>query len=421
MKLGAHVSTSGGIETSIDRGVDIGCEAIQIFGSAPQRWAFKRAPDEKIAAFKEKREGSGIDSVFFHCIYLINLGTPKPQNVKMGIKSLKNYMDLAHEIGADGIIFHPGSHMGRGYDAILKQTVESIIDVLEDSPEGPWLTIENTAGMGRHIGSKFREIGQIIHTVGSPRVKVCLDTEHSFAAGYDVATKDGLEAAMDEFDREIGLDRLVARPRQRLEAAVGVGNRQARKHWPGAHRRGGVREYHGTSGFQGRALLPGGAGNGGRRAGQGEFGHPEGHSLAFGDCSLIRLSPEEFEEMVVQCYEGLPEGLLGYLENLDIVVEEWPSEEVLEDTDVGSADGLLGLYMGVSRLERGDYLPFLPDKIALFQRPIRGDLRLQGGSGRGGAEDAAARGGALSGDGRGLFGSAWVFLGLGDGIARNAE
>ena len=85
---------------------------------------------------------------------------------------------------------------------------------------------------------------------------------------------------------------------------------------------------------------------------------------------MIRLSPEEFEEMVVQCYEGLPEGLLGYLENLDIVVEEWPSDEVLSDTEVGSADGLLGLYMGVSRLERGDYLPFLPDKIALFQRPI---------------------------------------------------
>lgn len=210
MKLGAHVSTSGGIETSIQRGVDIGCEAIQIFGSAPQRWSFKKVPEEKIAAFKENREGSGIDSVFFHCIYLINLGSPKPRNVKMGIKSLKNYMDLAHDIGAEGIIFHPGSHMGRGYDAILKQTVESIIDVLEDSPEGPWLTIENTAGMGRHIGSKFEEIGQIIHTVGSPRVKVCLDTEHSFAAGYDVSTKDGLEATMDEFDREIGLERLVA-------------------------------------------------------------------------------------------------------------------------------------------------------------------------------------------------------------------
>ena len=74
--------------------------------------------------------------------------------------------------------------------------------------------------------------------------------------------------------------------------------------------------------------------------------------------------------MVVQCYERLPEGLLGYLENLDIVVEEWPSEEVLSDTDVGSAEGLLGLYTGVPRPERGDDLPFLPDKITLFQRPI---------------------------------------------------
>ena len=85
---------------------------------------------------------------------------------------------------------------------------------------------------------------------------------------------------------------------------------------------------------------------------------------------MIQLSPEEFEEMVVQCYERLPEGLLGYLQNLDIVVEEWPSEEVLSDTDVGSAEGLLGLYTGVPRPERGDDLPFLPDKITLFQRPI---------------------------------------------------
>ena len=83
---------------------------------------------------------------------------------------------------------------------------------------------------------------------------------------------------------------------------------------------------------------------------------------------MIRLSPEEFEEMVVQCYERLPEGLLGYLQNLDIVVEEWPSEELL--TETGSADGLLGLFEGVSRLERGDDMPFWPDKITLFQRPI---------------------------------------------------
>ena len=87
---------------------------------------------------------------------------------------------------------------------------------------------------------------------------------------------------------------------------------------------------------------------------------------------MIRLSREDFEEMVARCYEGLPEELLGYLENLDIVVEEWPSAEVLADTGTPSADGLLGLYTGVSRVERGDDMPFLPDKIELYQRPIEG-------------------------------------------------
>ncbi len=85
---------------------------------------------------------------------------------------------------------------------------------------------------------------------------------------------------------------------------------------------------------------------------------------------MIRLSQEDFEEMVVRCYEGLPEGLLGYLENLDIVVEEWPSEEVLSDTGTSCEGGVLGLFEGVSRLERGDDFPMWPDKITLFQRPI---------------------------------------------------
>lgn len=86
----------------------------------------------------------------------------------------------------------------------------------------------------------------------------------------------------------------------------------------------------------------------------------------------MRLSQEDFEEMVVRCYEGLPESLLGYLENLDIVVEEWPSEEELGEMGIERAGSLLGLYTGVSRSERGDDLPFLPDKITLYQRPIEG-------------------------------------------------
>jgi apurinic endonuclease APN1 len=93
---------------------------------------------------------------------------------------------------------------------VLPQVVRALHQVLEGTPPGPWLIIENSAGMGQSIGASFAEIGQVIRAVGSDRVKVCLDTQHSFANGYNVATKDGLEAAMDEFEREIGLGRLVA-------------------------------------------------------------------------------------------------------------------------------------------------------------------------------------------------------------------
>ena len=210
MKIGAHVSTSGGIENAVDRGIEMGCETIQIFGSSPQSWLFKKVPVEKLDVFKSRAKKTGIGPIFLHCIYLINLGNPDPVKVDKGIGSLVNYMELAAGIEAEGIIFHPGSHKGVGFDAILDQTVNSILSVLEDSPTGPWVTIENTAGMGHHIGSKFSEIGRIINRVGSPRVKVCLDTQHTVAAGYDISSKTGLERAMEEFDREIGLERLVA-------------------------------------------------------------------------------------------------------------------------------------------------------------------------------------------------------------------
>ena len=213
MKLGAHVSTAGGIDKAIDRGVEIGSEAIQIFGSSPQGWAFKPIPEAQTRAFREKAKESDMGPVFFHAIYLINLGTADPAQLEKGIESLVNYMHLAAEVEAGGVIFHPGSHKGAGYEAILDQTVASIERVLERSPEGPYLTLENTAGMGQHIGANLNELGGIISAVSPAhraRMKVCLDTQHCYAAGYDIATRDGLDAMLAQFDESIGLDNLVA-------------------------------------------------------------------------------------------------------------------------------------------------------------------------------------------------------------------
>ncbi len=210
MLIGAHVSTAGGISKAVARGAEIGCEALQIFGSSPQGWAFKPIPGTEIESFRQQAAERSIGSVFLHAIYLINLGTPNAANLEKGIDSLVNYMRLAADIGADGVIVHPGSHGGKGYDAAFPQTVEAINRVLDQSPEGPRLTLENMAGMGQHIGAKFEELGRILNEVDSPRLGICLDTQHSFAAGYDLTSESGINAMIDEFDQEIGLKNLVA-------------------------------------------------------------------------------------------------------------------------------------------------------------------------------------------------------------------
>jgi deoxyribonuclease-4 len=210
MKIGAHVSTAGGISNAVGRAKEIGCEAIQIFGSSPQTWAFKPVPGEQIELFKQGLVDAGIGPVFLHAIYLINLGTPTSESLKKGIDSLINYMNLAADIGAAGVIFHPGSHGGRGYEAVLPQTVDAIKTVLDASPDGPCLAVENMAGMGQHIGAKFDELGGILKAVDSPRLKICLDTQHAFAAGYDLTNPQGIKAMLDELDAGPGSANVAA-------------------------------------------------------------------------------------------------------------------------------------------------------------------------------------------------------------------
>jgi deoxyribonuclease-4 len=119
-------------------------------------------------------------------------------------------MDAAHLIGAKGVIFHLGSHRGAGYEACFEQVVEYVGKVVDATPDDTWLVLENNAGQGGGIGSKFAELGRILRESRPERVRVCLDTQHSFAAGYDVKTRLGLEKALEEFDRDVGLANLVA-------------------------------------------------------------------------------------------------------------------------------------------------------------------------------------------------------------------
>ena len=223
MIIGAHVSAAGGIGNAIDRAVEIGAEAVQIFGSSTRSWRFKALTDAEAEGFRAKSADAGMAPPFLHAIYLINLGNPKPDNIEKSVTSLVNYMNLAEQIGAGGVIFHPGSHGGAGYDGIFQQVVDSITQVLEQTPEGPLLCLENMAGMGQHIGAKFSELGDLLRAVDSPRLGICLDTQHAFAAGYDLTNPEGVAGMIDEFDRDIGLDRLAAVHANDSKRACGSG------------------------------------------------------------------------------------------------------------------------------------------------------------------------------------------------------
>jgi len=210
MKIGAHVKTAGGVDKAIDRAEEMGAETIQIFSGAPQAWRRKEYRPEEVETYRARVAETGIEPAFLHGVYLVNLATSNQENLAKSLDALVHDMNVCRLLGALGVIFHIGSHRGAGYEQVFRQVVDSVCRVVEATPEDTWLILENSAGMGGAVGSKFDELGRIIREAGSPRVKVCLDTQHMFAAGYDVKTKDGLEAAMSEFDADVGLDRLVA-------------------------------------------------------------------------------------------------------------------------------------------------------------------------------------------------------------------
>ena len=210
MKIGAHVSASGGVDKAVDRAQEMGAETIQIFSGAPQTWRRKEYTPAEVGAYRTKVELADIGPTFIHGIYLINLATSNPENLAKSLNALIHDMQVCHLLGAQGVIFHLGSHRGASYDEAIAQVVQSVRRITDATPEDTWLILENSAGMGDTIGSRFAELAAIMRDAASPRIKVCLDTQHAFAAGYDVATKSGLERVTEEFDRQVGLANLVA-------------------------------------------------------------------------------------------------------------------------------------------------------------------------------------------------------------------
>lgn len=210
MRIGAHVGTSGGVGKGIDRALELGAECIQVFSGAPQAWKRKTYKKEEVADYKKKVADTGIAPAFIHGLYLMNFASQNPDQLAKSYEAIVAEMQAASLIGAKGVIFHLGSHKGAGYESCVAQVIDYCKRILEATPDDACLILENAAGQGGAVGSKFAELGRIARESGSDRVKVCLDTQHTFAAGYDIKTLVGLKKTMAEFDADIGLERLVA-------------------------------------------------------------------------------------------------------------------------------------------------------------------------------------------------------------------
>jgi deoxyribonuclease-4 len=209
--IGAHVSSSGGIHTAIDRAEAMGAGSVQVFTQSPRTWRPTNHPPENFETFKERRAEVGIGGVLCHALYLINLANPKDDFYEKSVAALANTVDVGCAIEADGVVFHVGSHLGAGIDAGLDRVVAALKDALDRCSDTTWLLMENTAGTGATIGRSVEELALLFDRLERhPRLGICLDSCHLYASGYDVTDEAALDALLDEVDREIGLDRLRA-------------------------------------------------------------------------------------------------------------------------------------------------------------------------------------------------------------------
>jgi deoxyribonuclease-4 len=210
MLIGAHVSSAGGIQTALERAVDIKAEAAQIFTQSPRMWRPTAHPEENLDRFCERRAELGIP-VVCHALYLINLAAPDDTVHEKSVTALRHTVDVACRIDAEAVIFHVGSHLGAGFDAGLARVVPALESCLERCSDTTWLLMENTAGAGGTIGRSLEELEVLFERLGRhPRLGLCLDSCHLYASGYDVTDRAELDLTLEDVDRRIGLDRLRA-------------------------------------------------------------------------------------------------------------------------------------------------------------------------------------------------------------------
>jgi deoxyribonuclease-4 len=209
MLFGAHVSAAGGVSKAIDRIEEIGGNCVQVFTQSPRMWRPTEHSADEIARFRARRRQARVRAVSCHALYLVNLASRDAAVRENSLVALRATMQTADAIGAESVVFHVGSHLGLGFDEAVALVQPALRELLELTTDDLWLCMENAAGAGATIGRSISELAALADAVDRhPRLGLCLDSCHWWASGVDVSDPGVLEAALDDLDARLGLDRL---------------------------------------------------------------------------------------------------------------------------------------------------------------------------------------------------------------------
>jgi deoxyribonuclease-4 len=209
--LGAHMPGAGGMHKAAERGLEIGCTALQVFTSNPRQWAGADPDEKKVALFLDAAASLDPRALVSHDTYLVNLAAPDAEIRAKSKNALIGELRRCGLLGIPYAVTHTAAHMGQGSEEGLRIAAGALTEVLESAPGEAVLLMEFTAGQGTVMNSNFSELAWLLDRLGRPpRLGVCLDTCHMFAAGYDLRTPESYEAVMKELDESIGRESVKA-------------------------------------------------------------------------------------------------------------------------------------------------------------------------------------------------------------------
>jgi deoxyribonuclease IV len=229
-RYGKHTSIAGGLARSLERAAELGCSSLQIFSRNPRGWASPPLCDEEAETFREARSRLRLGPVVVHDNYLINLASADASIRQRSIEAFRDELERASRIGADYLVTHPGSAKDGSRAKAVRSCIRAIVEASKGLDlDGLTVLIENTAGQGGCIGRSFDEIAGIIAGCESAiAIGACLDTAHTFAAGYDLLTEGAFRSTMEALGRSVGFERV--RVVHFNDSKVGLGTNVDR-HW----------------------------------------------------------------------------------------------------------------------------------------------------------------------------------------------